>query len=86
LNPQNSNRTIPVNKPGFEFYAASPGEAVATIAPGWAAFKKGCFSDIGSQKAAGIDYTVNHPPAGPADEHPHCYIDYITRGAFANRQ
>jgi hypothetical protein len=67
---------VPVANFSFEENAASgAGEVVATVPTGWTAFDEGGTSDIGSQWAGGIDYTVDTPLAAPAAGNQYCYIN-----------
>jgi alpha-L-rhamnosidase len=55
--------------------AAGPGQWVSTVPAGWIAFNRGGASDIGSQWAGGVDYTVNTPFDPPAEGNQYCYIN-----------
>ena len=67
--------TNTVNNPSFELDATSPGGVVATVPTGWTAFNEAGSSDIGSQNAGGVDYTVNNPLAAPAAGNQFCYVN-----------
>jgi alpha-L-rhamnosidase len=67
---------IPPLNFSFEQDAASGADGVmATVPTGWTAFNEGASSDIGSQRARGVDYTVNTPLAAPAAGNQYCYIN-----------
>lgn len=71
---------VPVTNPSFEVDKASPGGVAASVPAGWSAFNEGAASDIGSQNAGGIDYTVYGPLAPPADGSQYCYINMFNPG------
>jgi hypothetical protein len=65
----------------FESNAASgAGGVVTTVPTGWTAFNEGASSDIGSEWAGGVDYTVNTPLAAPAAGNQFCYINMFNPG------
>jgi alpha-L-rhamnosidase len=65
----------PFTNLSFELDATSPGGVVATVPGSWTAFNEGSPSDIGSQNAGGVDYTVNNPLAAPAAGNQYCYVN-----------
>ena len=71
---------VPVNNSSFEFDVAPQGGVVTTVPTGWTAFNEGGASDIGSEDAGGMDYTMNHPLAAPADGNQFCYINMFDSG------
>ena len=74
---------VAVNNPSFELNAASgPGQLVGTVPTGWTAFNEGGPSDIGSQWAGGVDYTVYNPLAAPAAGNQYCYINMFNPSAM----
>jgi hypothetical protein len=67
---------VPGTNFSFELNVASgAGGIVTTVPTGWTAFNEGGPSDIGSQWAGGVDYTVNTPLAAPAAGNQYCYIN-----------
>jgi hypothetical protein len=69
-----------VNNFSFEFDITSPGTTVTTVPAGWTAFNEAGSSDIGSENAGGIDYTVYDPLAAPAAGNQYCYINMSNSG------
>jgi alpha-L-rhamnosidase len=64
-----------INNRSFEMDTTSPGGIVASVPTGWTAFNEGGPSDIGSQNAGGVDYTINNPLAAPAEGNQFCYVN-----------
>ncbi len=68
----------PVPQTNFSFeqnVASGPGGLVAAVPTAWTAFNEGGSTDIGSQWAGGVDYTVNTPLAAPAAGNQYCFIN-----------
>lgn len=66
--------------------ASGPGQVVTFVPSGWVSFNQGAPSDIGSQWADGVDYTINTPLATPAEGNQYCYVNMfnpaVTGGIF----
>jgi alpha-L-rhamnosidase len=75
-----SNTAPAVLNDSFEIDAAAPGGVVATVPTGWTAFNEGGSTDIGSQNAGGVDYTVSDPLAAPAEGRQYCFINMFDSG------
>jgi hypothetical protein len=73
----------PVPQTNFSFeqnVAGGPGGLVAAVPTAWTAFNEGASTDIGSQWAGGVDYTVNTPMAPPAAGNQYCFINMFNPG------
>lgn len=69
-----------VNNYSFERDPIPQGGVVQMVPTGWTAFNEAGPTDIGSQNAGGIDYTVYDPLASPADANQYCYINMFNPG------
>jgi alpha-L-rhamnosidase len=71
---------IAVTNYSFEADVAASGSVITTVPTGWTAFNEGAASDIGSQNAGGVDYTVYDPLAIPAAGNQYCYVNMFNPG------
>jgi alpha-L-rhamnosidase len=79
----------PVAVSNFSFeanVASGPGALVGNVPIAWTAFNEAGGTDIGSQWAGGVDYTVYSPLAAPAAGNQYCYVNMfnpsVTGGIF----
>jgi hypothetical protein len=64
-----------VSNPSFEANVTPNGQDTTSVPSGWTGFGATGSTDIGTEHANEIQYTMNNPLAAPADGNQYCYVN-----------